>query len=278
MENKDLLLPTISDNKTFNSIVNYMPEHSQMLGVIKTDLPEITRSTSFFGKTQSQFMDNIMTVSHPTPIRNLRQILAEIQASQNGLKEAYFKSARKEVELKMKMRELEAEKDELKRDMISIDIAEIQSGLESSKMYLSGAIRKVTNYVEQYNAILKAHNLEDFNEAEFEKEEEKYHIMKAFDQAMCAARAHGGVIDEGNMIYFTQLGINGSAAQSQVFQYLGSEGQIIQQGAQPSFDMYAQFLENMASMFAGCSEKVAKIKGMNGNVSEIALVKGIKPE
>jgi hypothetical protein len=70
---------------SIKSIVSYMPEHHEMISKIQESLPEIQRASSMFFKTQSQFMDNMLTVSHPTPIRNLRQILAEMRKARDAL-------------------------------------------------------------------------------------------------------------------------------------------------------------------------------------------------
>lgn len=270
--NKDL---QTLDNSTINSIIEYAPEHNQMLQVIKENLPEIQRATSLFGKGQSQFMDNMLTVSHTTPVRNLRQILAEIEKSKMALKESYFKNAKKDVEIKIKQRQLELEKDDLQKELLEIEISEMYSQKENSQIYISGAIRAITNYIEQYNSILASIGVSDFNEVDFEKEEEKYHIQKAFEQGVTAARSRQGVVDEGNMIYFTQIGINGACAQQDVFRYLGEEGRLLSEGQEPSHQMFLDFLNSMSEKYSGCSTQYAKAKGMTGKISEIAsLSKG----
>jgi hypothetical protein len=147
-------------------------------------------------------------------------------------------------------------------ELLEIDIMEIKSQAEDTRKYMSGAIRLVTNYIEQYNAILEKFGKKGFNEKDFEEEEEQFHIMRTFEQAMCAARSRGGSIDEGNMIYLTQLGINGASAQKDVFEYLVEEGKIISTGKDPSHEMYLQFLQDMAKKYKGNAQAYAKSRGM----------------
>lgn len=260
-------------HKSFNHLVEHLPEHKEMLAAIQASLPEVHRATSLFCKTQSQFMDNMLTVSHPTPLRNLRQFLAEMNKTREAIKEAHFKTLKKEVELKMKQRDLENEQDELKREMIQIEIFEIMSGIETTNGYLSGAIRKLANATAQYNAIMEKHGVTDFSEIDFEKEEEKYHIMKAFEQGTMAARTRGGVIDEGNMIYLTQIGINGAVAQKDVYEYLALESKLLSEQKEPTHRMFLMFLENMAAKYQGCAHKYAEHKGMTGTSTESAALK-----
>lgn len=260
-------------HKSFNHLVEHLPEHKEMLASIQASLPEVHRATSLFCKTQSQFMDNMLTVSHPTPLRNLRQYLAEMNKTREAIKEAHFKTLKKEVELKIKQRDLESEPDELKREMLQVEIFEIMSGIESSNGYISGAIRKLANATAQYNAIMEKHNLANFSEVDFENEEEKYHIMKAFEQGTVAARTRGGIIDEGNMIYLTQIGINGAVAQKDVFEYLSLENKLLSEQKEPTHKMFLMFLENMAAKYHGCARKYAEHKGMTGTSTESAALK-----
>jgi len=249
-----------------------MPEHEKMLTLIQDNMPEVARATSLFYKTQSQFMDNMLTVSHPTPLRNMRQILAEMNKTRDAIKELHIKTLKKNVELEMKERDLASEEDPLKRKMIQVEIFEIMMNQESSAGYLSGAIRKLANHTADYKAIEQAHGVQNFSEGDFEREEEKYHVMKAFEQGLCAARSRSGSIDEGNMIYFTQIGINGAVAQNFVTRYLISEGKMIHEGKEPTHGMYLDFLNAAAEHFKGCSKAFAVRKGQGDTMSSAALL------
>ena len=58
--------------------------------------------------------------------------------------------------------------------------------------------------------------------------------MTAMKQALSSARPRGGTIDEGNMIYLFDLGINAAQAQAEVFAYLQWENNIISEGKAPT--------------------------------------------
>jgi hypothetical protein len=284
---EDSLFPEINALQvadSFNKLVAIMPEHKEMLEVVKKSLPEIQRSTSLFFKTQSQAMDNLMTVSAYTPLRNLRQILAQMNSTRAAIKEAQFKLQKKDIEVRTKKRSLakflnddgtlKNQDNDLDVELLDLEIAEIVTNADDTRGYISGAIRTLTNYTEQYNNIVKAHGIGEWTEADFEKEEEKYHIMKAFEQAVCAARSRQGTIDEGNMIYLTQIGINGTTAQQFVMNYLRSEQSVIDESRGvnvPTHKSFRNFLEEMARIFTGCTAEFAAAKGMT-TVSPVALI------
>lgn len=263
---------SLSDN--YSAIVSYMPEHREMMENISINHPEIVRATSFFGKTQSQFMDNLLTVSHLTPIRNIRQILAEMEKIRNSLKESYFSCKKREIEILKKKRLLEETTDSLEKELINIEIMEIESSIDVTRLYISGSIRKLNAYTEQYNSIMKEKGISEFNEKVFEEEEEKYHIMKSFEQALSAARSRSGTIDEGNLIYLSQIGINGTVAQRCISEYLALENKLLSEGKEPTYKMQLNFLESMVDKFHGSSEFILSYKGMQKNSNASLLLQG----
>lgn len=253
-------------------------EYVGMLAMIEESAEEINATTQIFQKTQSQFMDNMMTVSHPTPFRNLRQVLAEMKRTRQAMGEAYFGIEKKKIRIKKLQKQLEGYTDPLDREEVELKIKEIEWQIECILENVGGAVRKLANYTKQYNDIRT--QLPDLSEETFEAEEERYHIMKAFEQGMNAARSHGGIIDEGNQIYFQQIGINGTVAQIEMSNYLNQEAFMLSpvdhQGrpkpvSTPTHEMQMDFLSRMADKFAGCSRDYASRKGMR-IITELALL------
>ena len=237
-------------------------QYQSMLKDIGAYYPKIEKDTCNFCKTQSQFMDNMMTVHQPTLLRSLRQILAEVNSSKMALNEAYFKSKKSKLELERKQALLETLENPFDKQLTMIEIEETQSQMESSRGYIEGAIRKIHAYLEQYKNLLKKYGKDEFTEEDFEEDEARYHVMTAFDQALCAARSRGGIIDEGNHIYFYQIGVNGGAAQYELAKYLESEGQMFNQGQLPTHEMTTDWLEEMGRKYAFAAQDFAARKGM----------------
>lgn len=237
-------------------------QYQGLLSQIGEFYPVIQKATNNFYKTQSQFMDNMMTVHQPTVIRSLRQILVEVNNSKQALNEAYFKYKKSKVELERKTLLLEKTEDLFDKNLLLIEIDEIQSQMESSRGYIEGAIRRVHAYFEQYKNLLKKYGKDEFTEQDFEEDEARYHVMTAFDQALCAARSHGGVIDEGNHIYFYQIGINGGVAQYEISNYLDIEIKLFQAGQLPTHEMTVEWLEEMGRKYAFAAQDFAERKGM----------------
>lgn len=268
-----------------------LPGHDKMLATIKENLPELKRATKQFGKRQSQFMDNFLTVNHPTPIRNARQCLAEIERAMAGLREAHFKTLKRQVDLEKLQRRLcrvekwankEAPETEdqdprtvvdwdLEVEDLKIQIAEIEAGMAAGDPYISGAVRKIANLTEQYNAILTKHGKTHFTEEDFEMEESRYHVAKAFSQAITAFRARGN-IDEGNYIYFQQIGISGLMARTFIAAFMNMEQALLKSmnTVPPWFEI--GFIEDMVSRFHGSTSYIAEHRGYLKPINKDAMV------
>jgi len=237
-------------------------QYQNMLSEVSEYYPVIAKATRNFNKTQSQYMNNMMTVSQPTELRSLRQILAEITKSKQALDETFYKIRKQEIEVKVKQRQLGTEKDELVCEMLQVEVAELESKNRNTMGYVEGAIRRVSAFMVQYRTLLKTCGKEEVTEEDFEKDEERYHIMKMFEQALCAARSRGGSIDEGNHIYAYQIGISGTAAQVEVSTLLETEGKMIVAGKMPTHEMTWKWMHEMADKYAGSAKKFCELKGM----------------
>jgi hypothetical protein len=116
-------------------------------------------------------------------------------------------------------------------------------------------------FTNQYKSILKKLGKEDITEEEYEKEESRYHVMTCLKQALNAARARGGVIDEGNLIYLFDMGINSAQAQAEIYSYLKMENDMMDKGQAPTHEMTMQWLEACADKFQNDAVKFAERRG-----------------
>ena len=196
------------------------PEYNLMLKNIEERLPAVQKDTSNFHKSHSQFMQVTLDVTAITPIRSIKHTLAEIDRTRAALQEAYIGLRKKQVELKKKQAELDKTTDPLDREMLEIEILELNTHLEGTQNNVNGALRKMNFLVNQHDQLLKKIGKDEITEEDYEKEEAKYHIMTCMKQALNAARSRNGMIDEGNLIYLFDLGINAAQAQAEVFAYV----------------------------------------------------------
>ena len=239
------------------------PEYNLMLKNIQDRMPAVTKDTSNFHKSHSQFMQVTLDVTAITPIRSIKHTLAEIDRTRSALQEAYIGLRKKQNELKKKERELESCTDALDRELLEIEILELNSHLEGTQNHVNGALRKMNFLVNQHKQLLEAVGKNEITEEDYEKEEARYHIMTCMKQALNAARSRNGMIDEGNLIYLFDLGINAAQAQAEVFAYLNMENQLISNGQAPTHEMTMRWLEACADKWEKDPETFAARRGFS---------------
>jgi len=254
---KDLIIREISNSPLVKK------EYKEMLTNIRNTLPAIKQTSSNFYKSHSQFMGVMLDVTAITPIRSVKHTLAEIDKTRVALEEAHLKMMKKDIELRQKEKQLKDEdyKDEFERELLETEILEIKVNMNNIQNSITGAIRKMSFFTNQYKSILKKIGKEDITEEEYEKEESRYHVMTCMKQALNAARARGGVIDEGNLIYLFDMGINSAQAQAEIYAYLKMENEMMDKGKAPTHEMTMQWLEACADKFQGDAEKFAERRG-----------------
>ena len=170
---------------------------------------------------------------------------------------------KEEVKLKKLERKLAEEQDDLERELLEIRIHEKQAQAATSRGYVEGAVRKLNFFTNQYESLMKKIGKDELTEADYELEEIKYHIMTCMKQALNSARPRNGVIDEGNMIYLFDLGINAAQAQLEVMGYLTWENELIKEGKAPEHSHTVKWLEGCADKWAHCPGDFANSRGFD---------------
>ena len=256
--NNDLILSNMN-----TALAVAKPEYNLMLKNIQDRMPAVTRDTSNFHKSHSQFMQVTLDVTAITPIRSIKHTLAEIDRTKSALQEAYINMRKKQIELKKKERDLAQVTDPLDAELLEVEVLELNSHLEGIQNHVNGALRKMNFMVNQHAQLLEKLGKAEITEEDYEREEARYHIMTCMKQGLNAARSRNGVIDEGNLIYLFDLGISAAQAQAEVYAYLKLENQLISDGSAPTHEMTMQWLEACADKWAADPARFAKRRGFS---------------
>ena len=243
-------------------LIGVSPSYQKMLEKVSNSLPAMMTTSKNFYKSSSQFKMVTLDMTAITPLRSIEHTLAEITQTKTALENAYIGMRKDSVKLRKKRAELDACSDALDRELLQIELEEIELEAKNSDNYVKGAIRKLSYFTEQYNILMAQLGKDHITEEEYENEEYKYHIMTAFKQALSAARGRGGMIDEGNLLYMFDLGINAGVAQVAVTNYLQAEIAIMEKGEIPTHQMTLEWLTACAEQFKNNPESFALWRGL----------------
>jgi len=234
-------------------IQSHLPEvgkqYKGMVQNINSKMPAISKTLENFYKSKSQLMYATVDVTYLTPERQMYGILIEIETTKNGIEENMMTLKKNEILIDKRRQSLLTVKDDSERELIEHKIMHMEIGNRNSMKYVRGAIRKLNYYTNMYENLLKKIGKKEITEEDYEKGEVKHHIFTAMKQALHAARASGGRIDEGNYIYLFDIGINGGTAQALLTEYLMKEDEMLKEGKHPSQEMTLQFLEKCYNIF-----------------------------
>lgn len=234
--------------KNIGQQLDITPEYKGMITNIESAMPNIYKNSSNFYKGDSQMKDVTLNISDITPFTRLKHILARIERTKEALRGQYISSKKKKNEIARK-RFAMLGVNELEKEMLEIEIEEIESDMAATENYIKGAIRQLNFLVTQYKTTMESMGKEFITEEEYEESEAKNHIAIALKQALCAARSRNGTIDEGNHIYLFELGMNGTAIQAEMYKYFDTESQMLSLGQEPTHEMQMNWIESMMEKY-----------------------------
>jgi len=239
-----------------------LPEvYTGIMEQIESRLPEIRYESRIFNKSASQLKTVTLDIKDLTPISTAKHIMASIARTRAALEESYISVRRTRVDIEEALHLASITLD-FDHERHLIDADEGQNKLDGLEEAMGGAVRKLSHLIAQYDAILEYLGVDVITEEMYEQDQARCHVMTAFAQGLSAARARGGVIDEGNMIYLFDLGINGAMAQAEIMDLLKQEDLLIQDGMAPTHDHTRQWLEQIGDKYQQFVVDGARNKGL----------------
>lgn len=240
-------------------------KYKGMLDHISSNMPAMQKTSDVFYKSDSQYKMVTLNMQTLTPVRSLYHLLAEIEKTKTAIEQNVLTMKEQEVLIKKRKKDLNENEDNLndeEYEQKKLKILKMEMAMKTSMNYMQGAIRKLSFLTTQHKLLLKKIGRE-ITEEDYELDERKHHVMTAFKQALIAARSRGGIIDEGNMIYFFDLGINGHVAQNEINFILNKELEEIKRGKEPSHKMVIEWLEECANKYEKNAIEFARQRGFD---------------
>lgn len=217
---------------------------------LSTRLPELYKKTEAFNRTNSQTTLNLMTLTMMTgqsPMRQVRQILAEVERRQVALAESqvtYAKLIEEEIDSSLSPTIYDAET-RLKNFKIS--------QLENK---ISGSIKDIATLISAYDRLVEKHNISEWTEEDFEKEEAAHHIRRGFE-LLYRNIIECGRPKEATIEYMQQFGVHIQIATQEVIGYISVVEEMIKTGDRPNSSHIEDFLDEMCKKYQHCSQEVS---------------------
>lgn len=215
-------------------------------------MPELAEKTKIFDRNNSQTTISMMTLTMlngQSPMRLLRQILAEVDRRKMALAEAQLSHAKLVNEIKeLSERELgPVEQAELRLKNISLD---------SMEGKINGSLKDIATLIDAYDSIKATHQIDDWDERSFEDEEKRHHIRRGFEllyrNLIQNGRAHEATIE-----YLQQYGVHVQIALAEVMTYIAAVNEAIKTGNMVTASNMEDFLDAMSHKYKHCADEAS---------------------
>lgn len=188
-------------------------------------LANVGELQTIWNHSHTQWMWKHLNLSWHAPLKNMRQISAEITRKKGALNEAKWR----QVDAEIKIRKIEDELERGQKDQtldywrevdLKVKLAKLKEGIAEGVVIIEGAMKDVLVLNELFEQLKE--KISGFSEVEIEKEETKSHLKRALVQSIRDVRMSGH-ITKAEQEYIEQIGINPMKLQVLLKGYVDSE-------------------------------------------------------
>ena len=229
----------------------------QAVALVNEFLPELDEKTKFFDRNNSQSTLSMMSLTMlngHSPLRMLRQVLAETETRKMALAEAQVSHAKA-----LKNIEKLQEKVFLNPDnkIASAKLRAAFVGIESMESKINGSFKDIATLITAYNNLKENYGIEDWTEEEFEESEKKHHVRRGFE-LMYRNLMDGGRASTSTIEYMQQYGIHPQVGFVEVQGYIAVVNELISKKQIPHSNHLEEFLDAMADKYYKESNKTTQ--------------------
>lgn len=180
---------------------------------------------TIWNHSHTQWMWRHLNLSWHAPLKNMRQIAAEMSRKKSALNEAKWRQVESELKIRKIEDELENGQSQGNLDYwreveLKIKLAKLKEGLAEGVVVIEGAMKDVLALNELYEQLKS--RVSGFSEADIEREETKTHLKRALVQSIRDVRM-AGYITKAEQEYLEQIGVNPMKVQNLLRVYVENE-------------------------------------------------------
>jgi hypothetical protein len=244
---------TTKDDITFSlPAVSADKINAAAVAKVNAYLPELEQKTRAFDRNNSQHTLSLMTLTMlngQSPMRMMRQIMAEVEKRKMALAEAQVSHAESMQELE----ELEGSVDPVKQakyrqKRFSIDM------LESK---INGSFKDIATLIDAYENVKAKNGIDEWDEEAFEREEKRHHVRRGFE-LMYRNLLDGGRAQTSTIEYLQQYGVHPQVALTEASGYVKYTAERIAKKDIPHSNDLEDFLDQMADKYCANVDKTSE--------------------
>ena len=229
----------------------------QAVALVNEYLPELDEKTKFFDRNNSQStlaMMSLTMLNGHSPMRMMRQVLAETEKRKMALAEAQVSHAKA-------LRNIEKLQDKLFNDpdnnVLSAKLRAAFVSIEMMESKINGSFKDIATLINAYNNLKENHGVEDWSEEEFEESEKRHHVRRGFE-LMYRNLMDGGRASTATIEYMQQYGVHPQVGLTEVQGYIKVVSDMINSKQIPHSNHLEDFLDEMADKYYKETDKTTQ--------------------
>ena len=215
---------------------------------VNAGLPEIDQKTRMFDRNNTQTTLSMMSITMlngQSPMRMMRQVMAEVEKRKMALAEAQVSHAEKLEDI----RDLEAQINSDPDDSVlqaKLRLAYVSITTLESK--INGSFKDIATLIDSYESLKAKHGIDEWDEEAFEREEKRHHVRRGFElmyrNLMDGSRASTSTIE-----YMQQYGVHPQVGLTEVSGYIKYTADRIAKHELVHANDLEEFLDQMADKY-----------------------------
>ena len=211
-------------------------------------LPELDSKTKYFDRNNSQSTLSMMSITMlngQSPMRMMRQIMAEVEKRKMALAEAQVNHAKQLEEIEELQTKLQIDPD---NNLLNAKLRQVMVGITMHESKINGSFKDIAVLIDSYNAIKENNGIEDWDEEQFEREEKRHHVRRGFE-LMYRNLMDGGRASTATIEYMQQYGVHPQVGLVEVQSYMNSVTDRMNNGVMPHANDLEDFLDAIADKY-----------------------------
>ena len=229
----------------------------QAVALVNEFLPELDEKTKFFDRNNSQSTLSMMSLTMlngHSPLRMLRQVLAETEKRKMALAEAQVSHAQALKKIDKLQEKVFLEPD---NKIAQAKLRAAFVGIESMESKINGSFKDIATLITAYNNMKENFGVEDWTEEEFEDSEKKHHVRRGFE-LMYRNLLDGGRASTSTIEYMQQYGVHPQVGFVEVQGYIAIVNELISKQQIPHSNHLEEFLDAMADKYYKEADKTTE--------------------
>lgn len=229
----------------------------QAVALVNKFLPELDEKTKFFDRSNSQSTLSMMSLTMlngHSPLRMLRQVLAETETRKMALAEAQVSHAKALKNIQKLQDKIFLDPD---NELLNAKLRAAFVGIESMESKINGSFKDIATLITAYNNLKENYGIENWTEEEFEDSEKKHHVRRGFE-LMYRNLMDGGRASTATIEYMQQYGVHPQVGFVEVQGYISVVNELISKSQIPHSNHLEEFLDAMADKYYKESDKTTQ--------------------